>query len=390
VSQSTGYWIDLQPLKFDESTDRSRWLQIFPFGEYLHPIYGKIKMDAERATRMAANFASQIRGQELDVDYDHKESAQGGKAAGWFKAMQVRDDGLWAQVEWTQPAFEAIAAGEYRYFSPEFVDEWKHPKTGEVHKDVIFGGALTNRPFLKDILPINFTEVNKETPLMDPKALRAKLGLAEDATDDEVGAALAVLTATPTPTDPPQPDPQPTPDPTPPQPQEPAMASEIVEALKKLSESNPEMQKLGETLSTLIEDNKKLNERLGTTEAALRLAEVDSKLLSFTEGKRFTLPPAVREQVKEAVLLSDTKAGEKILNVVKELAEAGMVELGERGGGGDHSSPESAVKAFTDAVAKLQKEDPKLEYMAAVEQVSADHPELWEAYSNETMTLTEA
>jgi hypothetical protein len=31
-------------------------------------------------------------------------------------------------------------------------------RLGEVHEDVIIGGGLTNRPWMKDMVPINFSE----------------------------------------------------------------------------------------------------------------------------------------------------------------------------------------------------------------------------------------
>ena len=34
-------------------------------------------------------------------------------------------------MEWTAKAWEAIKSKAYRYFSPEFDDEWSDPKTGE-------------------------------------------------------------------------------------------------------------------------------------------------------------------------------------------------------------------------------------------------------------------
>ena len=42
------------------------------------------------------------RGTDLVIDYEH-QSLKGGQApaAGWIKDLEVREDGLWAQVEWT-------------------------------------------------------------------------------------------------------------------------------------------------------------------------------------------------------------------------------------------------------------------------------------------------
>ena len=127
-----------------------------PLGKYSHPIYGEIDITPDKVQRFANNVNNRIRTTELDIDYDHKE--YNGEAAGWVKQAEPRENGLWILVEWTAKAWEAIKSKAYRYFSPEFDDEWSDPKTGEKYTDVLFGGGITNRPFLKDILPLNLSE----------------------------------------------------------------------------------------------------------------------------------------------------------------------------------------------------------------------------------------
>ena len=154
--QKAGYWVDLSTHQFDESNGL-HWIQAMPLGEYEHPLHGKIEITPERIQRFAANVKAQVRGTDLDIDYDHK--AKTDEAAGWVKDAEARPDGLWLAVEWTKDALTKIKNKAYRYFSPEFVDSWTHPKTKQKYNDVLFGGGLTNRPFLKDILPINMSDV---------------------------------------------------------------------------------------------------------------------------------------------------------------------------------------------------------------------------------------
>src|SRR4051794_331314 len=192
MAQQVGYWSDLSAAQFDDDA-RVTWIQALPIGSYEHPTYGKIEVTPEKVQQLAANVASNVRETELDIDYDHK--AKGGEAAGWVKNAEARQNGLWLAVEWTKNAYQKIKDREYKYFSPEFTDEWKHPKTQVVHKNVLFGGGITNRPFLKDILPLNMSElfaeqqVHREESGMDPKKLRQLLGLPEDATEEQVTAA---------------------------------------------------------------------------------------------------------------------------------------------------------------------------------------------------------
>src|SRR5262245_39533640 len=151
-----GYWVDLETvqLSFD---NESTWIQAMPLGTYNHPIWGTMTFTPERVDTFVKNFNDRVRGTDIDIDYDHKVKTD--KAAGWVKAAENRGaSGLWIKVEWTPDALKALRNKEYRYFSPEYADEWTSPK-GDTYRDVLVGGALTNRPFLKDILPINLSEI---------------------------------------------------------------------------------------------------------------------------------------------------------------------------------------------------------------------------------------
>lgn len=153
-----GYIVEANTITFKDESNTT-WLQALPLGEYDHPRFGKIDITPERVKQFSKNVNMNVRGTELDIDYEHKTSVEGGKAAGWVKSAEDRGtDGLWISVEWTPNARKALEDGEYRYFSPEFKDEWCHPKTKKCYSDVLFGGALTNRPFLKDIMPINLSD----------------------------------------------------------------------------------------------------------------------------------------------------------------------------------------------------------------------------------------
>jgi hypothetical protein len=136
--------------------DSSSWIQAFPFGKWTHPEYGDIEMNADRAARMAAGINQGIRDQDLPINYDHGEQRK--DAAGWVQRADVRPDGLWLNVEWTREAYQKIKDKAYKYFSPEYMNAWKHPASGQEFKDVFVGGALVNMPHLKGILPLNLAE----------------------------------------------------------------------------------------------------------------------------------------------------------------------------------------------------------------------------------------
>jgi hypothetical protein len=380
---SFGHWVDLSGATFDD-LNRMTWVQALPVGEYSHPTYGAIKVTPERVAQFANNVNVRTRGTDLDIDYDHKDYS--GKAAGWVKAASAKQDGLWIQVEWTEDAYNSLKKREYRYFSPEFADEWEHPKTKVKYKDVLFGGALTNRPFLKDILPINMSEVFRFATggRMDPlKEIAKLLGLPDDASAEQILGAIRIKQQQepdPNQPDPNQPDPnQPPADPNNPPEGQPAppQAVSASEGLKKLAETNPE-------LAAMLTEREETNKRLAALETANRLSEVTIRLneLQANQGNKYAIPPAVLNTVKEAALLAPKQFNDRMFGMLESLLKTGLVPLTESGG----REPEpnsSAIMRFQEKVDALTQ-DGKMEYVDAVSQVAMSDPDLFEAYRDES------
>lgn len=158
-----GYISLADTFQFDTDKPTSSWIQAFPLGRWNHPVYGEIEITPERVARFAENINNNVVKTQLDIDYRHKaDPAKGGQAAGWVARAEDRgDQGLWINIEWTEDAANEVKQNKWKYFSPEFADEWEDTATGAKHHDVMLGGALTNRPFLREIQPINLEEVVK-------------------------------------------------------------------------------------------------------------------------------------------------------------------------------------------------------------------------------------
>lgn len=131
------------------------WLQIMKTGEFDHQQFGKLKITPQDLHQFKENFDNKVRGVDLAVDVSH-EPDKG--AVAWFKELKVDGDKLMAKVQWTEEGEQLIKSGKYRYFSPEFMFTYKDANTGKQFKDVLFGGAITNRPFLKNMDPIELSE----------------------------------------------------------------------------------------------------------------------------------------------------------------------------------------------------------------------------------------
>lgn len=163
------------------------------------------RMDAAIAARLIERVAA--RANPLVIDYEHQtlaaeQNGQPAPAAGWFKRLEWREgQGLFAvDVEWTEKAAQMIAAKEYRFISPVLSYD---KRTGEVLD--LHMAALTNYPGIDgmagltaraaarfDLTPHHTTE---ETSTVDREQLIALLGLAADATDEQIQQALTALKA---------------------------------------------------------------------------------------------------------------------------------------------------------------------------------------------------
>lgn len=152
------------------------------------------RMDADAARKLVA-LASQ-RQTPFVVDYEHQTlyaetSGNPAPAAAWFERLEWREgDGLYAvDVEWTARAAALIKGDEYRFLSPVF----KFDKTGVVTELLMV--AVTNNPAIDgiaDVAAARYLPQPEEEPTVDPELLKL-LGLAEDATAEQVRAAVQAL-----------------------------------------------------------------------------------------------------------------------------------------------------------------------------------------------------
>jgi phage I-like protein len=330
-----------------------------------------INITSDRIARMVQNFKDNVREIELDIDYDHKE--QTGKAAGWVKDMESRgNSGLWFAVEFTPEAYKALANREYRYFSPEFADEWEHPKSGVTYQDVVCGGAITNRPFLKDILPINLSEAfalsanppkqGENVDLLRKLAALLGVKLSEEDGADNEAAVLAALEAKLTEPKPPVDENKPTEDPD--------------KELAKLAETN-------ETVKKLMDDREADRKRLAQLELKERATSVGKKL-SDIKSDKLALTPTARDNISALCLTAPNEAySDRIIETVRETLEKGIVELGERGASRPNGNSRTATQSFDDRVKQIMKEE-KLSYTDAAMKASEDS-DLADAYLRESV-----
>ncbi len=188
---------------------------LVPWGE-VRSVRGEFVFDGASAEATIAAF--ERHGTDLPIDYEHQSlggefSAPSGQApaAGWIKRLTLvspdadaaDEPGLWAEVEWTEPARQQLAARQYRYLSPVALVRGEDRRMIGLHS-----AALTNKPAIRGMRPVvNSVEAwgrlrealgsateGDETELVTMAAARIvglESHLAERAADERVSAALA-------------------------------------------------------------------------------------------------------------------------------------------------------------------------------------------------------
>jgi len=165
------------------ATDAPEWVELLPQGPRLQGIDGRAWTLSDPEKLLVAFNRRRL---ALPIDFEHAQfikAPQGevAPAAGWIEALEIRNGKTFGRVAWTQKGSAAINSREYRYLSPSFT----HDAKGEVIE--IVGAGLVNRP--------NFRQAALNQEATSMKELLKKLGLAEDATENDAIAAVDRLQA---------------------------------------------------------------------------------------------------------------------------------------------------------------------------------------------------
>lgn len=388
--------------------DELTWIHAVPLKTWHHPEYGEVQVTPEKAMRMLQNFKEGVRGQEIATDYEHGlDRAKGNKASGWIRDMDMRDDGLWWAVEFTEPAKQELQSDEWKYFSPVWRDEWEHPDTREVFQDVVIGGGLTNQPQIKGLQALNFSEVvMPDTQVVpgspaEPTAEVAELEHAEPGTGtppvpatteeqentgralgDEGGAGGSRRNT------PPDVD---------------ARLREILglaadaDIVKPIQDLLAEVAPLRQA-AVANSERKAFSERWPDEArelARLRAKDIESEAKAFSEryanirkpgtdeptGKGFsTLVQGKLQNVHKRFSEGNPNIND-VTDLVDAIAAGGIVDFTERGSA-RHSETvlsDNPAKAFSELVVAIQESD-KVAYDKAVELAEQRHPAEFEAY----------
>lgn len=145
------------------------------------------------------SIEKQFKGRKLDIviDYEHQtlQNTQA-PAAGWIKELSLKQDGIYATVEWTDKAKDYLANKEYRYLSPVI-----KIRKGDNKVVILHSVALTNTPAIdgmdaitNSMKNINDNKDTKGANSMDElKQIAQALGLDDTATIEDILRAIEYL-----------------------------------------------------------------------------------------------------------------------------------------------------------------------------------------------------
>lgn len=385
--------VDTKTIQFTDG-QTGTWVHALPLGNYVHPTFGKLDLTVDKIKAFAASVKNKVRGIDPSINIMHGENGGGdGPAAGWVTDAEDRPDGLWVRVNFNEDTKTEIKAGKWRYFSAEYKDKWTDP-TGKEHQDVFIGGALTNRPYMKNLLPINLSEATIETAIelaelvakgkadaqnqqepqevdMELTKLVELLGLPAETTEEQLLAQLAELKPKTT-TDPKVTKAAPT-----------VPTVNISEDLRKLSEDNPMVKALLETVDSQ-------NKALADFNVQLREADVDRRLAEFDKSK-IVLTPAAKDLVHDFAMDLPIALSERFWEILEKMRNSSslMVELGERAGTSvRYGRAKDPAAQFMELATQLAQ-DQKINLVEAMEQAAKDNPKLYNEYRNASFAFRE-
>lgn len=391
----------------EEGANQS-WIQVAKVGSFVHMEQGKVEITPVMLNEMVEN-AKQFNA--APIDYDHlslkpkkDRRPEDCEAAGWTTDQyELRDSGntLWAMIDWTLEAAQKIRAKKFRYFSPTYAKNYFSHDNGKPIGARLLGGGLTNYPFLQGMAEvmlrapqITLTErqervsqafyekynANLDSNIhisewVDEDALLArkdgKLIKVPFALDDKLNVSFGE-------------------------------SKEVVRILKELSQesvimpndnstppvldlsTNTQFMELSQNYAALATQVTTLSGNLTTTQAALNESKKElAKERATNKVKNLIRAGKLAKKQEEwAVDYCLSATPEQVVKWEDSLDK--IVRLNTEDGSSESDDVETTTK--TDGIAAFQTaintamETKKLSYEAAIKVVSAEQPDLFDAY----------
>ena len=194
-------------IKIEAVTDQGEaWCHLAPFGTFPRAkkgADGRITRTVQVCDRPAYEQLIAASPGEILVDYEHLSLGDHSEAAAWCIKLELREDGLWGLLRFTDKGEAAVRNRRYKFLSPVWT------RTSKNRPGRLLSIGLTNTPFFElapiankaDLAtagadadePSGLTRDEERNPIMDIAKLIAALGLPEDAVEAQVLEAIAAL-----------------------------------------------------------------------------------------------------------------------------------------------------------------------------------------------------
>jgi phage I-like protein len=127
---------------------------LVPKGSFRHK-EGVQVIDVDTLNRIYRSAISE--GRDIPVDFGHESFMKpAAQAAGWgvLRSLEVKPDGLWGRIDWTEGAEEQVRKRMFRYLSPVFTFNPSFSKDGKLHIERLVSLGLTNQPNITAMRPL--------------------------------------------------------------------------------------------------------------------------------------------------------------------------------------------------------------------------------------------
>lgn len=406
-----GFPISLAENASLKSFSDAKEIHIVPTGKWTHWSGSEFEITPDTVKGIIQAFRDGVR-KDIPITAGHDNGMSGGElpAVGWFKDLIDRGvKGLYGIVEWTEEGKKLLTDRSFKYFSAELAFDYNDLETGDKRDAVLVGGALTNKPFFKqlDLDPVAaFNDSDKgnfvtafEVPqiinqfndnTMDLKTIVAKK--VEELTPEEKAfvvehkAELSVDEAkafeniiAPAPVAPVAPTAE-TPAPEAPKAPEAPVAPVAPVAPINASESVTVNALEFSAIKAQADEAVKLREKLDEVTLGTK---VDALTLSAT-NKTGIFAPAQKSAVTAFMKTLSESQRDQFKNIVTAIPKVNFGEIGDQGDVVLSNAKDIAAKVKSLAetkVAEAKKSNKKLNYTSAVSQVLAENPELSKQYN---------
>ena len=161
---------EIKLAKDEEDEEEYSLIEMLREGSFKHPRFGDVNINRKLFIKLIQNYINNVLDREISFDLNHNPDTG---AYAWLKKLYIRRRSfkdkkarnvLVGSASFTEEGKELVKNKKYKYFSieyhPNFID--KENESIE-YGPVVFGGALTNRPFIPSMKPITMSEDNTTT-----------------------------------------------------------------------------------------------------------------------------------------------------------------------------------------------------------------------------------